>query len=450
RWTGDGTLEYLGRTDFQVKLRGLRIELGEIEEVLTGHPDVVRAAVVVRENEQGDRRLVAYVVPGPDAAVAEADVRAYPLEVVLTEYVRGRLPDYMVPAAVVRLAELPLTPTGKLDRQALPPEHPATMTGGAPRNSHEEKLCAMFRELLGKDEVGIEDDFFALGGHSLLATRLSARIREQFRIDMPVRTIIRYPTVVELGALVLAGGIPDEQADPFAVVLPLNEDPGTGKPPVWFFHSGGGLGWAFYTFAPHVRDRRVYAVQSRGFNGTDPLPGSVAEMVDDYIAQILEVQPDGPYHLAGWSYGGPVAHAVADALDRRGHQVALLAILDSQPASGFKNLPGRVETYYRTELEEYFGRFVNTDSMDRVLDAMAKVGSNNIAKMEDFDSPVYRGDVVFFNAKSDKPDGSWATFWRPHILGSIEEYAVDATHTDLHMPRPAAQIMQVIAGKLAR
>jgi thioesterase domain-containing protein len=267
---------------------------------------------------------------------------------------------------------------------------------------------------------------------------------------MPVRTIVRYPTVADLAALLLGGGIPDDHVDSFAVVLPLNRDPGTGKPPVWFLHTGGGLGWPYFTFVPYIQDRPAYALQSRGSGGTDSLAGSVEEMIEDYITQILEIQPEGPYNLIGWSYGGPLAHAIADALDRRGHQVALVAILDSKPSSGFKNLPGGDPTVYRGELEEQFGQFVDTSNMSPYLDILAQVGANNVAKMGEFESPVYRGDVLFFNAKFDKPNGSYAPPWRPHVLGSIEEYDVDATHLDMHMPKAAGQIMEVIARKLAQ
>jgi amino acid adenylation domain-containing protein len=441
RWNGDGQLEYIGRTDFQVKVRGFRIELGEIEHVLAQHPGVVQAAVVAREDQKGDKRLVAYVVPDPDAALAE-----------LPEYLRGRLPDYMVPAVVVPLSELPLTAAGKLDRRALPAEDATAVGGGAPRNAHEEKLCSFFCELLGLEKVGIDDSFFELGGHSLLATRLIASIRKQFGIDMPVRTIILYPTVAELAALMLAGGIPDKDIDPFAVVLPLNRGAASGKPPVWFFHGGGGLGWPYFSFAPYL-DRPSYALQSRGFNGTDPLAGSVEEMIDDYLTQIIKIQPEGPYHLIGWSMGGPVAHAVAEALDRRGHAVPLLAILDCQPAisgseSGYKLVASITPEVYREEVEADIGQVMSTEGMDDFLENMAKVGANNTRAMGTFESPVYRGNVLYFNAK-DSEWGSYAHYWRQHVLGSIEEYDVDATHHDLHMPKPAGQVMKVIVRKLA-
>ncbi|MEI5097757.1 amino acid adenylation domain-containing protein [Streptomyces sp. PmtG] len=378
-----------------------------------------------------------------------------PLLAELPGYLRERLPDYMVPAAVVPLSELPLNPAAKVDRAALPLEPTATVSGGGPRNSHEEKLCALFSELLGLERVGIDDDFFAIGGHSLLATRLSARIRKELGVDMPLRTIIEYPTVAELGAIVLVGGIPGDHADSFEVVLPLNRDPGTGKPPVWFFHGGGGLGWAYFTFAPHL-DRQAYALQSRGSNGTDPVAGSVREMVEDYLDQILKTQPEGPYYLVGWSYGGPLAHAVAEGLDRRGHEVALVAVLDSQPAaarpeSGFKQVSGRTPELYRADVEEVFGQFMNTDNMDSFLVNMSRVGANNLNKMGDFESPVYNGDLLYFNATLDKTEGvsSYGPDWRPFVRGSIEEYEVEATHHDLHMPKPAAQIMKVIVRKLA-
>lgn len=461
RWNRNGQLEYIARTDFQVKIRGFRIELGEIEHVLAGHPGVAQAAVVVRENQQGDKRIVSYVVPAAGAATGEAggqaaegcrandDTSSGPLIAELTDHLRERLPDYMVPSAVIALPEIPLTPNGKLDRAALPSEHAATVVSQAPRNSHEEKLCSLFGELLGRESIGIDESFFSLGGHSLLATRLSVRIRNMFGVDLPLRTIIKFPTVAELAALLLTGAIPDEVADPYGVVLPVNSDPGTGKPPVWFFHGGGGLGWAYFSFATHLRDRAAYALQARGSNGTGALAASVEEMVDDYVTQILEVQPEGPYYLIGWSYGGTVGHAVADALDRRGHEVALMAILDSQPGGhGFTQIhAGKQLSEYREELEEFFGKYINTDNQEDFLDNMSKVLANDMSIMMKFESPVYRGDVVFFSAILK--DELYDQLWRPYVLGSIEVHDVHATHHEMNLPAPVAEVFEVINSKLA-
>ncbi|WP_143626389.1 condensation domain-containing protein, partial [Streptomyces viridosporus] len=190
RWTEDGRLTYLGRTDDQVKLRGFRIELGEVETALRHLHGIRQAAVVVREDRPGDRRLVAYTVHDTDRTADPATLR---------DALRTTLPEHMVPAAIVPLDALPLTVHGKLDRTALPaPDTAATATGRAPRTVQEALLCGLFAEVLGVEDVGIDDGFFDLGGHSLLATRLAARVRDELGVELPVRSVFEHPTVAEL------------------------------------------------------------------------------------------------------------------------------------------------------------------------------------------------------------------------------------------------------------
>jgi amino acid adenylation domain-containing protein/non-ribosomal peptide synthase protein (TIGR01720 family) len=190
RWRADGNLEFLGRSDQQVKIRGFRIELGEIEATLREYPEVRETVVVAREDRPGEKLLVGYVVA---AAGQQLDVRE------LRQQLAHRLPDYMVPAAIVELENLPLTLNGKLDRKALPePEMISTSVWRAPRNPKEEILCSLFAEALGLQRIGIDDDFFELGGHSLLATRLVSQVRATLDMDLAIRTLFESPTVAQL------------------------------------------------------------------------------------------------------------------------------------------------------------------------------------------------------------------------------------------------------------
>ncbi|MGW9250462.1 amino acid adenylation domain-containing protein, partial [Streptomyces badius] len=203
RRRADGHLDYVGRADDQVKVRGFRIELGEIEAVLASHPLVGQAAVVVREDTPGDKRLVGYAVadPAAESSGAAADLSASALSAAVRGYVRERLPDHMVPSAVLRLDVLPLTVNGKLDRRALPaPDYRVAGSNRAPSTPREKELCDLFAEILGLPEVGVDDSFFDLGGHSLLATRLVSRVRTALGAELPIRTLFEAPTVAGLAS----------------------------------------------------------------------------------------------------------------------------------------------------------------------------------------------------------------------------------------------------------
>ena len=260
RWRGDGVLEFVGRSDHQVKVRGFRIEPGEIEAALRGHASVSQAAVIARGEGGGSGQLVGYVVAAAGFAIEAGELRAH---------VGSRLPDYMVPAAIVELDRLPLTANGKLDRGALPA--PAVRGGGfrLARTPREEVLCGLFAEVLGVEEVGIEDDFFALGGHSLLATRLISRLRSSLEVEVSIRSLFEAPTVALLVERLGDGGI--ARAPLRSVVRPGEVPLSFAQRRLWFLERLEG-GRAGYTIP--------LAVRLRGFLDVGALEAALGDVVD--------------------------------------------------------------------------------------------------------------------------------------------------------------------------
>ncbi|NOK32233.1 amino acid adenylation domain-containing protein [Corallococcus exercitus] len=315
RWRNDGVLEFLGRADVQVKVRGFRIELAEIEAALLVHSDVREAVVIAREDVPGDKRLIAYVVA--PASLDMTELRAF---------LKQRLPDYMVPSTVVRLDALPLTSNGKVDRKALPAPDSATSAGDyvAPRTVLEEQLARSFAEVLRVPRVSVTDSFFDLGGHSLLALRLMAAIREHTGQVIPMTALFQHSTVEQLARRVRqeASALP-----PNLVRL----DAGTSSARALFLvHGGGGSALGYAELVRQLGDDRpVYGLSASGLDGGALPPASIEALARDYLAQVRAVQPQGPYLLGGWSFGGLVALEMSRQLQLTGEQVELLALMDS-------------------------------------------------------------------------------------------------------------------------
>ncbi|HSN97591.1 MAG TPA: amino acid adenylation domain-containing protein, partial [Candidatus Nanopelagicales bacterium] len=321
RWREDGELEFLGRADDQVKVRGHRIELGEIEAALSAHPAVREAVVLAREDAPGDRRLVAYVVPERAGATAVESLR---------DHLQAKLPSYMVPSAIVLLESLPLSSNGKVDRRALPsPEATRSEAAGArvePRDRTELELARIFEDLLQVRPVGARDDFFALGGHSLLAVRLVARIKDRFGRDLPLSQLFRGATVEGLASVLTGGALPASQSP----LVTLN---GSGSnPPFFCVHAVGGSALAFRTLALRLGgDQPFHALHASGIDTEDAPSTRIEEMAQRYIKAIQKVQPRGPYRLGGWSFGGLVAFEMARRLSEAGEEIAGLVLIDTTP-----------------------------------------------------------------------------------------------------------------------
>ncbi|MGW2464897.1 amino acid adenylation domain-containing protein, partial [Streptomyces sp. NPDC001761] len=300
KWRPDGTLEFIGRIDNQVKVRGYRIELGEIENALNTHPGIQTTAVTAREDTPGDKRLVAYVVPTLGHTPATHELRAH---------LQQQLPDYMVPATYVTLDQLPLTPNGKVDTKALPaPDHhrPDLDTSyTAPRNTTEATIAGVWSDVLGVDTVGIHDNFFQLGGQSISAVRVVSRLRDA-GLGVSLQQIVRHPTVAELAA---ALDVPQPASSGLMVLLSSVADP---RLPVLFcVHPGGGSTHPYRALARCLAGTfTVYGIQAPGLNADEaPLVG-MESIAERYWREVRTVQPTGPCTILGWSTGAVIAHAM--------------------------------------------------------------------------------------------------------------------------------------------
>ncbi|GAA3219228.1 amino acid adenylation domain-containing protein [Actinocorallia longicatena] len=442
RWNASGDLVPEGPAAGRAPA-GPWLEPADVEAVLAGHPLLTRSVVLVKDLDEdsggtGGGRLAVYVVPEPGVSCNVAELR---------EYVARRLPDFdLVPAAFAVLRELPLAADGEPDREALLARPSAAQTYRAPGSPVERVLAGLFSEVLELPRVGIDDSFFALGGHSLRATRLIGRIRGVLGVKLPIRTVFDAPTVAELARQVDQGDT-GEAADPFGVVLPIRT--GGDREPIWCFHPGSGLAWCYFGLAAGFPGRPVYGVQARGFDGVTPLPESIDAMADDYLEQMLSRQPQGPYHLLGWSLGGVIAHLVATKLRERGHEVGLLALLDSPPRTGKTTYESRdYQEVMGAGLDKYFGDLHGTDEGSSGLEIATRIVSGHMSLLGGFVSPFYDGDAVVFTASLGHRDGKRSGGWEPFIRGTIEEHEIPCTHHDIHLPENAARIGGIISGKI--
>lgn len=459
RLRADGSLDYVGRADHQVKIRGFRIELGEIEAALVQHPQLEDVAVIVREDQPGDKRLAAYVIPSEET-FDTAELRKYAAE---------RLPDYMVPAAFVTMKELPLTPNGKLDRKALPaPDFAAAVTGRGPRTPQEEILCDLFMEVLHLPRVGIDDRFFDLGGHSLLAVQLMSRIREALGVELSIGNLFEAPTVAGLAERLEMGS----SQSALDVLLPLRTS--GDKPPLFCVHPAGGLSWCYAGLMTNIgTDYPIYGLQARGIGQREELPKQLDDMAADYIKQIRTVQPKGPYHLLGWSLGGNVVQAMATQLQNQGEEVSLLVMLDAYPNHflPIKEAPDDEEALIALlALGGYDPDSLGEKPLDfeAAIEILRRDGSalasldetvilnlkntyvNSVGILGSYKPKTFRGNVLFFRSTiipewfdPIEPDS-----WKPYINGQIEQIDIDCRHKDLCQPEPLAQIGKVLAVKL--
>ncbi len=453
RFRADGELEFLGRADRQVKLRGHRVEPGEIEAVLAAHPDVGACAVEPREEPGGDRSLVAYLAPSRGASVEGLEGR-------VEAFTRERLPAFLVPAHFVALDALPLTASGKLDRRALPspaPRRPAA-PARAPRNERERALVQIWQDELGVAPLGVDDDFFAQGGHSLRAVRALARIEAAIGRPLPLAAFFAHPTVAGLLAALDA---PPRGPSPCLVPLRADGD----RAPLALVHAIEGHAFAYRELAQALGPGRpVYALRARGLEPGEVPEADVDAMAERYLDELRRARPRGPYVLGGWSLGGVVAFAMAQKLARAGEAPPPLVLIDAFAPSGAARSPegelaalanlgnelarraGRdVEALSAAELarlpeadrvahvcERAFGGALAGEFAALRPEALVRVALANARAASAYQLAPYPGPALLLRARNARrpapppPDHGWAPFAPRLELGDVagDHYSV--------------------------
>ncbi|WP_342417692.1 amino acid adenylation domain-containing protein [Paenibacillus sp. FSL R10-2782] len=415
RWREDGMLEYAGRIDQQVKIRGYRIELGEVEARLANVPSVRDSVVIALRDGTGQQQLCAYFTADEQLTIRE--IRAV---------MSASLPNYMIPSAFVQLDRLPLTTNGKIDRKALPVPDKALHTGieyVAPRTDVEQLLAAIWQEVLEIPQVGIHDDFFTLGGHSLKVLELVRKVHLATDIELPIRSVLEFPTIEEQALALLKSDLQSKADSP---IIRLNEH---GPVSIFCFPPMLGYGLSFAELAKQLdQDAVVY-----GLEFVDDASDE-QEMLARYVDLIVSTQAQGPYVLLGYSIGGNLAHKVADTLERQGHAVSDILMLDSVKRK--EALPFTVEETEHEihamleQVPESYRELLN-ETYQRKMIAYAVYG-NQLVNTESVQANIH--GFVAVGSETVKGTGDNRLLWKDATQGSYEEHSLIGNHYELLEP----------------
>ncbi|HBX7911473.1 TPA: enterobactin non-ribosomal peptide synthetase EntF [Klebsiella pneumoniae] len=447
RWLANGAVEYLGRSDDQLKIRGQRIELGEIDWVMSALPDVGQAvshACVFNQAAAtgGDaRQLVGYLVSDSGLPLDTAALKARLAE---------QLPPHMVPVVLMQLAELPLSANGKLDRKALPlPTLGGERSGRPPEPGMETLVAAAFSQLLGCEVNDIDADFFALGGHSLLAMRLAAQLSRQLARQVTPGQVMVASTVGKLSAL-LAADLSDEQAQRLGLdtLLPLRESDG---PTLFCFHPASGFAWQFSVLARYLSPRwSITGIQSPRPQGPMASAASLDEVCEHHLRTLLAQQPHGPYYLFGYSLGGTLAQGIAARLRQRGEAVAFLGLLDTWPPEtqnwAEKEANG-LDPEVLAEIDrerEAFLAAQQGQASGELFSAIEGNYADAVRLLTTAHSAKFDGKATLFVAEKTRQEGmDPQVVWGPWV-GELEVFSQNCAHVDIISPQAFEAIGPVV------
>jgi amino acid adenylation domain-containing protein len=441
RFLPTGEIEFLGRRDFQVKIRGFRVELGEIEAAMARHGGVSAAAVIARDAGLNSKQLLAYFVSSPGAMPTAPELR---------EFLRKQLPDYMIPSDFVRLNELPLTQNGKVDRRALAAMECSQNVAEEslrPRDAVESRLAEIWEEILGRRPIGVRDNFFDLGGHSLLAVRLMHRIERAFHRTLPLAALFEAPTIERLAAVLKQ----QQSTAGTSLIVPIQ--PRGDRPSFFCVHGLGGAVLRFQELARLMApDQPFYGIQPQGINGDAPILGTVELMAARYVGELRKFQPEGPYYIGGYSFGGVVAFEMARQLQAAGQEIGLLALLDTYPGKAkskadllgtLLGLPAEQQIAYVTRKLRKYRRGLRRRWDRLFLPKALKQIHQSLAHAESIYRPgMYSGSLTWFRASEkalrglDNPNSDWSNW----VAGGVEICEIDGDHGAI-MKEPTVRVL---------
>ena len=445
RWLDNGAVEYLGRSDDQLKIRGQRIELGEIDRAMLALPDVAQAVAHACVFNQaaatgGDaRQLVGYVV-SESGLPLDRDA--------LLASLKAQLPPHMVPVVLLQISALPLSANGKLDRKALPlPELTSKTSGRAPETQTEVAVAQAFSALLGCAVNDIEADFFALGGHSLLAMRLAAQLSRAFNRKVTPGQIMVASTVSKLSGL-LDSQMSDEQAQRlgYETVLPLRESNG---PTLFCFHPASGFAWQFSVLARYLSPRwSIVGIQSPRPEGPMEQCADLDAVIEHHLNTLRKQQPQGPYYLFGYSLGGTLAQGIAARLREQGEAVAFLGLLDTWPPEtqnwAEKEANG-LDPEVLAEIERERQAFIAAQQgqgSSELFNAIEGNYADAVRLLTTAHSSRFDGKATLFVAERTRtmdPQAAWAPW-----VSALEVYSQDCAHVDIISPQAFEKIGPVL------
>ncbi len=422
RWKADGLIEFIGRGDDQVKVRGFRVELGEIENALDGHALLKDRVVIARSDNPGEKQLVCYVVPHALQGTLDPEAQER-LIATVREHLRDRLPEHMVPSAFVVMKELPLNVNGKVDKKALPaPEYRMQAMHAhhvAPRDHTERLLGGIWSQLLGVEKIGVHDNFFDLGGHSLIGIQLLAQVEQQFQRPFSLKTLFQAPTIAEFALLVQESGAGVQWTN-LSPIQPEGE-----RVPFFCVHGDE----ANYFIPRYLgNDQPFYAFFHQGEDGLAIRYTSVGEIATHFISEMRSVRPRGPYLLSGFSFGGIVAYEMAQQLTSAGEEVALLALLDTYDPKEFMRVM-RAEAKWYEGLKKSIMRELANYFLKRSIPLPPKLRHFYIIDTYDrairtYQPKPYSGTITVF--KAERSAGANDMGWGQY--GHIDTVTVPGDH----------------------